>query len=63
MLRPEKMVPQQPELATSIWADIYAAAESAAEQEPVLEYFAPLPMVRSLSFKASASCRTMYMLA
>ena len=32
MLRPEKMVPQQPELATSIWADIYAAAETADEQ-------------------------------
>ena len=36
MLRPDKMVPQEADLATRIWADIYAAAESAAEQEPKL---------------------------
>lgn len=36
MIRPEKMVPQEPELARSIWQDIYAAAEQAAGQEPKL---------------------------
>ncbi len=36
MIRPEKMVPQEPELATSIWQDIYRAAEQAAGQEPKL---------------------------
>ena len=36
MLRPDKMVPQETDLATRIWADIYAAADSAAEQEPKL---------------------------
>ncbi len=36
MIRPEKMVPQEPELATSIWQDIYCAAEQAAGQEPKL---------------------------
>ena len=36
MIRPEKMIPQEPDLADRIWADIYAAAEAAAEQEPKL---------------------------
>ena len=36
MIRPEKMVPQQPELTESIWQDIYTAAEQAAGQEPKL---------------------------
>ena len=36
MIRPEKMMPQQPELAASIWQDIYTAAEQAAGQESKL---------------------------
>ena len=36
MLRPEKMLPQEPDLATRIWEEIYAAAELAADQEPKL---------------------------
>lgn len=36
MIRPEKMVPAESGLAAKVWAEVYAAAESAAEREPKL---------------------------
>ncbi len=36
MIRPEKMLPETPDLATQIWPEIYAAAEQAVAQEPKL---------------------------
>ena len=36
MIRPEKMMPQEANLADRIWADIFTAAEQAAEREPKL---------------------------
>lgn len=36
MLRPEKMVPEQPGLAADVWQKVYAAAQDAAAQEPRL---------------------------
>lgn len=36
MLRPEKMVPSIPDLAKTVWADVYAAAETAVADEPRL---------------------------
>lgn len=35
-IRPEKMVPEVPGLAETIWQEVYAAARQASESEPKL---------------------------